>query len=102
MRPRRKNLPKKRDLHELTAVLIAPDGTTVLACPYSSTCIALITSNPRRLGIISDKRKNKLIIVSNMTKQWDMHEATIKQLYAENTLAVVRQMMIDRYGFKAS
>ncbi|KAI1088265.1 hypothetical protein F5B19DRAFT_472085 [Rostrohypoxylon terebratum] len=37
-----------------------------------------------------------------MTKQWDMHEATIKQLYAENTLAVVRQIMIDRYGFKAS
>ncbi|KAI0898866.1 hypothetical protein F4806DRAFT_493373 [Annulohypoxylon nitens] len=37
-----------------------------------------------------------------MTKQWDMHEATIKQLYAENTLARVRQMMIDQYGFKAS
>ncbi|KAI1387960.1 uncharacterized protein F4822DRAFT_297200 [Hypoxylon trugodes] len=37
-----------------------------------------------------------------MTKQWDQYEATIKDLYAENTLSVVRQMMIDQYGFKAS
>ncbi|KAI1101755.1 hypothetical protein F4804DRAFT_289574 [Jackrogersella minutella] len=37
-----------------------------------------------------------------MTKQWDVYEATIKDLYAENTLAVVRQIMIERYGFKAS
>ncbi|KAI2468637.1 hypothetical protein F4781DRAFT_254932 [Annulohypoxylon bovei var. microspora] len=37
-----------------------------------------------------------------MTKQWDVYEATIKDLYAENTLSVVRQMMIDQYGFKAS
>ncbi|KAI1205474.1 uncharacterized protein F4807DRAFT_279427 [Annulohypoxylon truncatum] len=37
-----------------------------------------------------------------MTKQWDMYEATIKSLYAENTLSVVRQIMIDQYGFKAS
>ncbi|KAI0378967.1 hypothetical protein F5Y04DRAFT_290690 [Hypomontagnella monticulosa] len=37
-----------------------------------------------------------------MTKQWDVYEATIKELYAENTLAVVRQIMIDQYGFKAS
>ncbi|KAI2633184.1 hypothetical protein GGS26DRAFT_69944 [Hypomontagnella submonticulosa] len=37
-----------------------------------------------------------------MTKQWDMYEATIKELYAENTLAVVRQIMIDQYGFRAS
>ncbi|KAI1458670.1 hypothetical protein F4805DRAFT_423246 [Annulohypoxylon moriforme] len=37
-----------------------------------------------------------------MTKQWDMYEATIKDLYAEHTLAVVRQIMSERYGFKAS
>lgn len=37
-----------------------------------------------------------------MTKPWDLHEATIKKLYAENTLAVVRKTMIDRYNFKAS
>ncbi|OTA83792.1 hypothetical protein M434DRAFT_400608 [Hypoxylon sp. CO27-5] len=37
-----------------------------------------------------------------MTKQWDVYEATIKDLYAENTLSVVRQIMIDQYGFKAS
>ncbi|KAI0107694.1 hypothetical protein F4776DRAFT_644868 [Hypoxylon sp. NC0597] len=37
-----------------------------------------------------------------MTKQWDVYEATIKSLYAENTLSVVRQIMIDQYGFKAS
>ncbi|KAI6091448.1 hypothetical protein F4821DRAFT_254767 [Hypoxylon rubiginosum] len=37
-----------------------------------------------------------------MTKQWDTYEATIKTLYAENTLSVVRQIMIDKYGFRAS
>ncbi|KAI1472638.1 uncharacterized protein F4812DRAFT_409743 [Daldinia caldariorum] len=37
-----------------------------------------------------------------MTKPWEAYEATIKDLYAENTLSVVRQIMIDRYGFKAS
>ncbi|KAI1760042.1 hypothetical protein GGR53DRAFT_511281 [Hypoxylon sp. FL1150] len=37
-----------------------------------------------------------------MTKQWDTYEATIKSLYAENTLSVVRQIMIDKYGFRAS
>ncbi|KAI1374443.1 hypothetical protein F4677DRAFT_426117, partial [Hypoxylon crocopeplum] len=37
-----------------------------------------------------------------MTKQWDAYEATIKNLYAENTLSVVRQIMIEKYGFKAS
>ncbi|KAI0532135.1 hypothetical protein GGR58DRAFT_523541 [Xylaria digitata] len=37
-----------------------------------------------------------------MTKPWDLHEATIKKLYAENTLAVVRKTMIDKYNFKAS
>ncbi|KAI2617768.1 hypothetical protein GGR54DRAFT_195268 [Hypoxylon sp. NC1633] len=37
-----------------------------------------------------------------MTKQWAMYEATIKSLYAENTLSVVRQIMIDKYGFRAS
>ncbi|KAI1411073.1 hypothetical protein F5Y13DRAFT_191660 [Hypoxylon sp. FL1857] len=37
-----------------------------------------------------------------MTKQWDVYEATIKDLYAENTLSVVRQIMIEQYGFKAS
>ncbi|KAJ3572510.1 hypothetical protein NPX13_g5023 [Xylaria arbuscula] len=37
-----------------------------------------------------------------MTKPWELHEATIKKLYAENTLAVVRKTMIDRYNFKAS
>ncbi|KAI1649003.1 uncharacterized protein F4817DRAFT_49849 [Daldinia loculata] len=37
-----------------------------------------------------------------MTKQWDVYEATIKDLYADNTLSVVRQIMIDQYGFRAS
>ncbi|KAI0199773.1 hypothetical protein F4808DRAFT_198964 [Astrocystis sublimbata] len=37
-----------------------------------------------------------------MTKQWDIHEATIKQLYAEKTLSEVRKIMIREYGFKAS
>ncbi|KAI1183613.1 hypothetical protein F5B17DRAFT_118654 [Nemania serpens] len=37
-----------------------------------------------------------------MTKQWNLHEATIKKLYAENTLAVVRKIMIEEYNFKAS
>ncbi|KAI1422455.1 hypothetical protein F5Y12DRAFT_799575 [Xylaria sp. FL1777] len=37
-----------------------------------------------------------------MTKPWELHEATIKKLYAENTLAVVRKTMIERYNFKAS
>lgn len=37
-----------------------------------------------------------------MTKQWEMYEATIKTLYAENTLSVVRQLMIEKYGFRAS
>ncbi|XXG95374.1 mRNA cap guanine-N7 methyltransferase [Hypoxylon texense] len=31
-----------------------------------------------------------------MTKQWDTYEATIKTLYADNTLSVVRQIMIDK------
>ncbi|KAI0100291.1 hypothetical protein GGR51DRAFT_533104 [Nemania sp. FL0031] len=37
-----------------------------------------------------------------MTKPWDLHEATIKKLYAEHTLAEVRKMMIDKYNFTAS
>ncbi|KAI0408354.1 hypothetical protein F4802DRAFT_408889 [Xylaria palmicola] len=37
-----------------------------------------------------------------MTKPWDLHEATIKKLYAEHTLAVVRKIMIEKYNFKAS
>ncbi|KAI1118325.1 hypothetical protein F5Y14DRAFT_259410 [Nemania sp. NC0429] len=37
-----------------------------------------------------------------MTKPWDLHEATIKKLYAENTLAVVRKTMSEEYNFKAS
>ncbi|KAI0176558.1 hypothetical protein GGR52DRAFT_571520 [Hypoxylon sp. FL1284] len=37
-----------------------------------------------------------------MTKQWDTYEETIKALYAENTLSVVRQIMIDKHGFRAS
>ncbi|KAI2609669.1 uncharacterized protein GGS25DRAFT_225880 [Hypoxylon fragiforme] len=37
-----------------------------------------------------------------MTKQWEVYEDTIKNLYTENTLSVVRQTMMDRYGFKAS
>ncbi|KAI1122001.1 hypothetical protein F5Y10DRAFT_255108 [Nemania abortiva] len=37
-----------------------------------------------------------------MTKPWDLHEATIKKLYAEHTLAEVRQTMIDKYNFSAS
>ncbi|KAI1806265.1 hypothetical protein F4811DRAFT_155469 [Daldinia bambusicola] len=37
-----------------------------------------------------------------MTKPWEAYEATIKDLYADNTLSVVRQIMIDRYGFRAS
>ncbi|KAI0425911.1 hypothetical protein F5Y09DRAFT_320541 [Xylaria sp. FL1042] len=37
-----------------------------------------------------------------MTKPWDLHEDTIKKLYAENTLAVVRKTMMERYNFKAS
>ncbi|OTB12124.1 hypothetical protein K445DRAFT_25953 [Daldinia sp. EC12] len=37
-----------------------------------------------------------------MTKPWEAHEATIKDLYANNTLSVVRQIMIEQYGFKAS
>ncbi|KAI0847305.1 hypothetical protein F5Y00DRAFT_263667 [Daldinia vernicosa] len=37
-----------------------------------------------------------------MTKPWDVYEATIRDLYADNTLSVVRQIMIDQYGFRAS
>ncbi|CAJ2505471.1 Uu.00g128650.m01.CDS01 [Anthostomella pinea] len=37
-----------------------------------------------------------------MTKPWELHEATIRELYAQHTLAVVRQIMIERYNFKAS
>ncbi|KAI3324124.1 hypothetical protein HD806DRAFT_60993 [Xylariaceae sp. AK1471] len=37
-----------------------------------------------------------------MTKAWDSHEATIKKLYADNTLAVVRKIMIEEHNFKAS
>ncbi|KAI1148916.1 hypothetical protein F4825DRAFT_464514 [Nemania diffusa] len=37
-----------------------------------------------------------------MTKAWELHEETIKKLYAENTLAVVRRTMIDKYNFTAS
>ncbi|KAI1310661.1 hypothetical protein F5Y03DRAFT_345169 [Xylaria venustula] len=37
-----------------------------------------------------------------MTKSWELHEVTIKELYKENTLAVVRKIMIERYNFKAS
>ncbi|KAI8631134.1 hypothetical protein F5Y19DRAFT_425206 [Xylariaceae sp. FL1651] len=37
-----------------------------------------------------------------MTKPWDLHEATIKKLYAEHTLSVVRQIMIEKHNFKAS
>ncbi|KAI0966233.1 hypothetical protein F4678DRAFT_450518 [Xylaria arbuscula] len=37
-----------------------------------------------------------------MTKSWELHEVTIKELYKENTLAVVRRIMIERYNFKAS
>ncbi|KAI0104565.1 hypothetical protein F4814DRAFT_93026 [Daldinia grandis] len=37
-----------------------------------------------------------------MTKQWDVYEAIIKDLYADNTLSVVRQIMIDQYRFEAS
>ncbi|KAI0553991.1 hypothetical protein F4679DRAFT_392333 [Xylaria curta] len=37
-----------------------------------------------------------------MTKPWDLHEATIKKLYAEKTLSQVRKIMIEKYNFKAS
>ncbi|KAI8944535.1 hypothetical protein F4801DRAFT_585329 [Xylaria longipes] len=37
-----------------------------------------------------------------MTKPWDAHEATIKELYAEKTLSQVRKIMIEKYNFKAS
>ncbi|KAI0010407.1 hypothetical protein F4779DRAFT_313356 [Xylariaceae sp. FL0662B] len=37
-----------------------------------------------------------------MTKQWELHEATIKTLYADHTLSVVRKIMIEKHGFKAS
>ncbi|KAI0813100.1 hypothetical protein GGR55DRAFT_677423 [Xylaria sp. FL0064] len=37
-----------------------------------------------------------------MTKPWDLHEATIKKLYAEHTLAVVQKIMMEKYNFKAS
>ncbi|KAI0459083.1 hypothetical protein F5B21DRAFT_457118 [Xylaria acuta] len=37
-----------------------------------------------------------------MTKPWDLHEATIKKLYAEKTLSEVRKIMIEKYNFKAS
>ncbi|KAI0483506.1 Clr5 domain-containing protein [Xylaria cf. heliscus] len=37
-----------------------------------------------------------------MTKPWELHEATIKQLYAEKTLSQVRNIMIERHNFKAS
>jgi hypothetical protein len=37
-----------------------------------------------------------------MTKQWEQYEATIRALYSEHPLSVVRQMMIDNYGFNAS
>ncbi|KAI1259442.1 hypothetical protein F5Y18DRAFT_409409 [Xylariaceae sp. FL1019] len=37
-----------------------------------------------------------------MTKPWDLHEETIKSLYAEHTLSDVRKIMMERYNFKAS
>lgn len=37
-----------------------------------------------------------------MTKQWEQYEATIRALYADHTLATVRQIMIERHGFNAS
>ncbi|KAI0155121.1 hypothetical protein GGR57DRAFT_87770 [Xylariaceae sp. FL1272] len=37
-----------------------------------------------------------------MTKPWDVHEETIKSLYAEHTLSDVRRIMMERYNFKAS
>lgn len=37
-----------------------------------------------------------------MTKQWDQYEETIKALYADHTLAQVRQIMTAKYNFNAS
>ncbi|KAI8958733.1 hypothetical protein F5Y11DRAFT_28811 [Daldinia sp. FL1419] len=37
-----------------------------------------------------------------MTKPWEVYEAIIKDLYADNTLSVVQKIMIERYGFRAS
>ncbi|KAH9907396.1 hypothetical protein F4778DRAFT_536617 [Xylariomycetidae sp. FL2044] len=37
-----------------------------------------------------------------MTKQWEIYEDTIKDLYAKHTLSTVRRIMIEKYGFKAS
>ncbi|KAH9893104.1 hypothetical protein F4778DRAFT_749708 [Xylariomycetidae sp. FL2044] len=37
-----------------------------------------------------------------MTKDWEIYEDTIKSLYAKYTLATVRRIMGETYGFKAS
>lgn len=37
-----------------------------------------------------------------MTKAWDAHKGTIKDLYMKHTLAIVRQIMQEQYNFKAS
>ncbi|KAI1338780.1 hypothetical protein F5Y15DRAFT_385295 [Xylariaceae sp. FL0016] len=37
-----------------------------------------------------------------MTKQWETYEAVIRRLYQEYTLNVVRQIMIEKYNFRAS
>ncbi|KAI1811987.1 hypothetical protein GGS20DRAFT_592356 [Poronia punctata] len=37
-----------------------------------------------------------------MTKRWELHKTTIQELYSHKKLEDVRQIMIDKYGFKAS
>ncbi|KAI0174224.1 hypothetical protein BJ166DRAFT_587040 [Pestalotiopsis sp. NC0098] len=37
-----------------------------------------------------------------MTKAWEAYEAIIKDLYAKHTLATVRDIMLNQYGFNAS
>jgi hypothetical protein len=37
-----------------------------------------------------------------MTKAWEVYESTIKELYQQHTLASVKQIMLEQYGFKAS
>lgn len=37
-----------------------------------------------------------------MTKAWETYEAIIKDLYAKHTLATVRDIMLNQYGFNAS
>ena len=37
-----------------------------------------------------------------MTKDWEKYQSVIRDLYSQHSLATVRQIMIDQYGFQAS